>query len=419
MKKALILGFGLTGKACFDFLKEDYEVYVYDEKNLNNNRQITKEEIEKKLPVFDLTIRSPGFDVNSDLFKLISLLSKEVISEIELGYRYLKGKNIDIIAVTGSNGKTTVVTLVGELLKSINKKYYLLGNIGTPLISKVKDIEDNSVVVLELSSFQLENIKDFTFNIGIITNISPNHLDHVPSFSYYVASKKKLLQNIKNQIVLTNELMYLNEYKNNIININDNKIVFYKRNKLYYIDKVIIKKEELQNQSSYILEDINYALLSVVLMYGFNENYISAIKSFSGVKYRQEIIKSGKSIFINDGKSTTTDSLNNALKLYKQKRRIIIIGGIYKSEGIEDSKFKRNDIILIYGRDKELIKRKINKGLTFETLKEILNYLKTLNLDNKVIIYSPACSSLDQYQSYVERSKEFENFIKEQTYVSK
>ncbi|MCH5180389.1 MAG: UDP-N-acetylmuramoyl-L-alanine--D-glutamate ligase [Erysipelotrichales bacterium] len=419
MKKALILGYGISGKACYDVLKEDYSVYVYDDKKIDGIKQISKGELENELPLFDLTIRSPGFNIHSEIFSLVSLLSKEVISEIELGYRYLKNRNVDIIAVTGSNGKTTVVTLIGELLKSINKKYYLLGNIGTPLISKVKDIEEGSTVVLELSSFQLENIKEFTFNIAIITNITPNHLDHVPNYSYYVGSKKKLLQNINNQIVLTNGNSYLKEYKRNTINIYDNKIVYYKKDKLYYIDKIIVKKEELTNQSGYILEDISYALLGVVLLYGFNKNYISAIKNFSGVKYRQEVLKVGNTIFINDGKSTTVDSLNNAMQLYKRNKRIIILGGIYKSEGIENTKFKRDDLLLIYGRDSNIIKDKTKRGLIFNTLNEALSYLITLDLEQKVIIYSPSCSSLDQYSSYIERSKEFENFIKEHFYVSK
>ncbi len=419
MKKALILGYGITGAACLNFLKDEYEVFVFDKKTLKNVRQISEDELLNTLPLFDLTIRSPGFNIQSEMFALINLLSKEVISEIELGYRYLKEKNVDIIAVTGSNGKTTVVTLIGELLNSIKKKYYLLGNIGTPLISMVKNIEERSVVVLELSSFQLENIKDFNFNLAIITNITPNHLDHVPNYNYYFASKKKLLQNIKNQILLTNSYEYFKEYRNNVINIHDNKIIYVKRNKLFYVGQEILNKKDLKNKSSYILEDINYALLAVTLMYGFNKNYLAALKNFSGVKYRQEIIKISNTIFINDGKSTTVDALNNALILFKRKKRIIIIGGIYKSEGIENIKFKKNDIILLYGRDGEYLKSKLKRGKVFITLGNLLEFLKTQNLDNKVILFSPACSSLDQYQNYLERSKEFEDFTKEYPYVSK
>ena len=106
------------------------------------------------LPLFDLTIISPGFDKSKEIYSLIKVMSREIISEIELGYRLLKDKNIKIIAVTGSNGKTTTVSLIDKMLKSIHINTYLLGNIGEPLCEHVQEIKNNSVVILELSSFK-------------------------------------------------------------------------------------------------------------------------------------------------------------------------------------------------------------------------------------------------------------------------
>lgn len=421
MKKVLILGYGVTGKATHNFLKGKYELYVIDEKKIKDKdvKQIDYDYLIKNLPLFDFTVRSPGFDIHNKEFEIIRILSKEVISEIELAYRFLKQKKSKIIAVTGSNGKTTVATLIYELIKIENKNVHLLGNIGTPLISKINEIKPNSYVVLELSNFQLEDICNFDFTLGIITNLSPNHLDHVPSLAYYLASKKRLLLNINNQIVLTDNDKYFEDYKSNIINIKKNCILKQKQQALYYLDNLIVKKKDLKNQTGYILEDITYALLTMIILFGFKEKYIEVIKNFVGVKYRQEEIRVNDVVFVNDGKSTTIESLINAIDNYKKFERIIIMGGVYKSSGATRIKFKNDDLILLYGKDAKILRTLLKRGLEFDTLNDILNYLKKEDLRNKVVIYSPACSSFDQYHNYIERSKEFERYIKENYYVSK
>lgn len=417
MKKALILGYGVSGKACEKLLEDEYETYIFEDNiNANDQKYLTKEQIINDLPLFDLTIRSPGFSLSHELYPLINLLSKELISEIELGHRYLKNKNIKIIAITGSNGKTTIATLLYELLKE-KHQCYLLGNIGTPLTSMVKSIKCHSVVILELSSFQLENIKDFKFDLGIISNITYNHLDQVPSFTYYVASKKRMILNSENSPIIVDDDNYFKEYSH-VINYHKNNLIYLKDENLYYQNKKILKKEELKVQSNYIMIDAQIALLAATTLFGFSEDYLKVIKEFKGVKYRQEIINGQNIIFINDGKSTSVDSLNNALELYKTKKRIIIIGGIYKSKGIEESPFKEDDLILIYGRDKEILFKLIKRGRLFDTLDETLNYLLDLDLTNKVVLFSPACSSFDLYPNYIKRSEVFLTFIKEHFYVS-
>ena len=225
--KILILGFSKSGRASYELLKDNNQVYIYDKKKLKVDNYYSFTKLKKELPFFDLVIRSPGIKQTSKVYQLALILSKKMISEVELGLSYIK--NNIIIGVTGSNGKTTLVNILYHLLKD---KYtvHKLGNIGTPLTSKIKEIKKGDIVILELSSFQLENTSLKFIDYGIITNISSNHLDSVFSKEIYVASKLKLI-NLSKNIYLPQEV-----YKNNKIR------------KKYY------KIEELKTLLNHILE---------------------------------------------------------------------------------------------------------------------------------------------------------------------
>lgn len=416
MKKCLILGFGRSGKAAYKLLEGLYDIYVLsdlenDDKDIN---YITIDEIVEKLPQFELTIRSPGFPSNNVYFPLIRMCSKHLISEIELGYHFLKKKKNMIIAVTGSDGKTTTLHLISDLLNSVNIKNIMLGNVGTPFCEKVQKLK-NEVVLLELSSFQLEDIYDFKPDIVVLTNFRANHLDHVSDLNYYYASKKRILFNVsKNKIISTP-----NTYIENYINIFASKNEIYTNGEsIFYRGKPIINIQELNNRH-YLLIDSCLALSAVVSSFGYHNAYLKALHNFQGLKYRQEEIKYLHFTCVNDSKSTTTQALEECLKSYQNCKRIIIIGGIYKSLGIEDINFLSDDEILLFGKDRnkisELIKRETK---SFSNLDEIFSYLKSIDIENKTIIFSPACSSLDQFESFEQRGKIFENKCEELNYES-
>lgn len=417
MKKCLILGFKKSGASAYKVLKDNYDIYVIED-NLElpkNIKKIDENYLKNNLPLFDLTIISPGFDKSKEIYLLIKVLSREIISEIELGYRLLKDKNIKIIAVTGSNGKTTTVSLIEKMLKSIHINTYLLGNIGEPLCEHVQEIKNNSVVILELSSFQLEDIKDFKSDVNVITNISPNHLDKVSSYEYYIASKKRLLFN--NQVLISDNDKYFKEYE--VINIYDNDLICLKEDKIIYQDQILIKRSDLPNYPNFYLVNVTFALLAIYPLFGYHQEFIKVIKNFKNLPYRETISKVNGFYIMNDSKSTSTGALIEALKNFQNTKRHIIIGGIYKSNDFDKVKFLSSDEIYIYGTNKNKIKNIIKKGKVFDNLLEVILEIKKDIQKEEAIIFSPACSSFDQFNNYFERGKYFDSLIKEYFYDTK
>ena len=409
MKHFLILGLGKSGLASLKLLEKEGVVYVIEENktHIKNINYIDLEYLNKNLPLFDLVVVSPGFDKNTETYKMATILGKEVISEIELGYRYLKNKNAKIIGVTGSNGKTTIVTVIHNLLNSINIKNYLLGNIGTPLCEEVEKINDNSIVILELSSFQLENIKDFKADVNVISNITPNHLDHVISYPYYIASKKRLLLN--NKVVIADDL-YFKDMKIKSIR---NEIIKLQNDTIYYKDKIILTKKDLSNYPSFFMKDVAFALLATYQLVGFHQIFIEVIKNFKNLKYREEITIINNIKIMNDSKSTSVGALKEALKNFLECTRYIIVGGIYKSEGIENIPFSDKDKIYVYGKDKDILSKLLTNCHAYDSLKEVvINISKNIEKD-AAIIFSPSCSSFDQFENYLKRGEYFDALIKE------
>lgn len=411
--KCLILGFQSSGKAAYELLKDDYEAFIYDDK-IDTPNSISLEKLRTELPNFNLVVRSPGFPINSSRFAFIKMLAKEVISEMELGFRYLKGNKV--IAVTGSEGKTTVVTLITNLLKSINVPVKTLGNIGIPLSQEVKNITPRDVVVLEVSSFQLEEIVTFKPNIAVITNLHPNHLDHVPDLNYYYASKKRLFLNCDGLLISEHNSLLDNTDYEDIYN--ENSDVYLKNQSVYYQNKEILNVNDLAKPSQYLLIDAAYALKVVMSLYGFKEEFIKEIKKFKGLEFREEEVDYEKFKVVNDSKSTSVASLKTCLNHYKQKR-YIILGGIYKSQGIELVEFQDDDIIYLYGQDKEKLQKLIKRGKTCNDLNEVFRKIKNNFDKSRIIIFSPACSSLDQYKSFIERGRHFFKLCEELAYGTK
>ena len=195
MKKILLLGLGISNIAVLNYLKDEYEVYIYDDYKKDKD-YYTLKRLKKEMPLFDLVIRSPGIPYKSEVYKFVTLLTKEIISEIEFAIRILKDRNAKYIVVTGTNGKTTICNQLYQVL-SIKHNVFLAGNIGVPLISLVNRIKDNDIVIIEMSSFQIENTYSNFADFIIVTNISKNHLDEVYSYDYYKASKKRVVSLLK------------------------------------------------------------------------------------------------------------------------------------------------------------------------------------------------------------------------------
>lgn len=392
--KILILGYSRSGKAAYSFLKDKNDVYIYDKKKINEVKYYSYYRLKKELPYFDLVIRSPGIKITSKIYQLSVQLSKKVISEVELGLSYLENK---LIGVTGSNGKTTLVNMLYVLLKD-KFNVHKLGNIGIPITSKISEIKKGDIVIVELSSFQLENISSIKFDIGVITNLLPNHFDSVFSKECYYASKLKLLN--------LSKIRYI-----------DNSVIKYQNRA-----NKCIKSEELTNYHNSNLNHYNQLYWNIAcdisLKLGVTKEELKNKQmEFKMEHYRmEEVGKSRNFVFINDSKSTSVSSVNACLNIYNNKKRLIILGGISKNENFKTINKKKDDIILSFGKSGYKIFNEIG-DFYFNSLEDVLKFIRKKYFDEYYVIFSPGCASFDQYASYIERGEIFNKLVNNLFYI--
>lgn len=391
--RILIIGYGLTGRSIKDYFdKYQNNVYIYDEKVVDDQNYYSYEKLLNELPLFDLGIKSPGIKINTKEYLLINSLCREVISEID--YAYLHMEKANIIAITGSNGKTTLATYLYHFL-SQKFHVYLSGNVGFPLINYIDEIKKDDIVILELSSYQIRDSKYLSCNELFYTSLSPNHLDVYDSLNHYYADKKRA------QLLCKGNIYFLNE-------INDIKNIQTKQFPIVYDFT-----KDIQNylEGYYSILYANVAM-NYCLTYSFKkEELLQILKTLKPVEFRLNRVYENKNfLFVNDSKSTTAQSTKYCFESFNQLPRILILGGQHKSSSFDIIKPKVNDLILIYGQDKDKINQQI-QGLLFNNLEEIFIFLK--NFKGKyVVLFSPGCSSHDQYHSFVERGKHFNELIK-------
>lgn len=384
--KILILGYGKVGQALHKFLeKSNNQIYIYDQKDLSNELEnyYSYEELLKSMPLFDLVIRSPGISILSKVYQLAKLLSKEIKSELDFASKYLKTKHI--IGITGSNGKTTTSLMLKTILE---KKYrvFLVGNIGIPLIEVVNKINSDDVVIIEVSSFMLEDTSDIIFESIIFTTLSPNHIDQCGNIYNYYISKKRIFFNRVQNLICNDEILKLLKLKFQTIGVNH-----------YHLYNSIINNINFDNAMS----------LGEIYGVSFNEVVDDMIK-FNQIKYRQEIIYQNQDIIIvNDSKSTSTEATNYCIKQFENQRIILILNGIFKSENISEFALDKVYKIYSYGKICSLLPNFVIKK---DSLEDILLEIKG-NEKNVVILFSPGGSSFDLYHSYIERGEHFTNLV--------
>lgn len=390
--KILLLGYGISNKAVYKyFFGNDIEIVCDDEKD-----KIRK--IRKELPLFDICFCSPSIRYKSSLYLLAKALAKKMTNEVDYALNLIGYKNT--VCVTGSDGKTSLVKLLQHILSNYGT-CAIGGNIGITLIDDIEKYKKADYIVVELSSYQIELLSS-EIEIGIIKNIHENHLDTYLDKTIYYANKIRLI-NYSKKLILGNSVTFQKNNKKNL------KYNFYVKNNFIYEDDMrLLSIKKLKYRDKSFIENV-ILTLKVLKYYHLEYSHIETLlNSFNRVKYRlEEIGKYKEVVFINDGKSSTALSSAYAYKNYRGKK-VLILGGIHKS-GKFNFKVEKNDEVLIYGMHRKKIKKELKKGKLFNTLNEVLNAIK---LDEKkTIIFSPGCSSFDQYNNYIERSEEFEKWV--------
>lgn len=416
-KNILIIGYGKTGQSLENFLKKrNANVYVYEDKVTNNNYQFFYLD---KMQSLDFAILSPGFNLSHIIVQTLKQNNIPIYSELDFASNFSQNY---IIAITGTNGKTTAVNLLYEILKKSNKKCEICGNVGIPLIDKVSQIK-KEILVVEVSSFQLESSKTFKPNISCILNIFPDHISRHQSFSNYKNIKLKINENqnkkdyfILNKNIEINEnyytkskIIYFDKNNFNSININNNNI-YYKNKKIINIDEIKLKGEKN-------LENI-IAVLEICKILKIKNKYIqSVLKDFAGLKHRQEIVLIKDNItYVNDSKGTNVSSTLSAIENFNNI--ILLLGGSDKGyEYDELMNFEKVKHYIAFGEVKEKIKaageRNNKQVYCFDKMEQAVLYARQLATSGDTVLLSPASASFDEFSSYEERGNRFAQIIKE------
>ena len=436
-RKILVVGLGKTGQDTIKFLlSKGAQVRVSDSSSIDKIKEIVTELESKGVRVetgthtvetflwAETIVLSPGVPFSVPQIQRAISGGIEVVSEVELASRFI---TTPIIAITGSNGKTTTSTLIARILERNGKRVFLGANIGTPLIQIAEKSDEFDILVLELSSFQLQGIKSFRPYIALVLNISPNHLDHHESFEEYVESKMKISSN------QTSDDWFVYNKDDEIISKYLPKVKS---------QKVPFSKDNIEDGASFNGTDINfrehtYDISSTKLLGIHNvENMMAAIvgtsilgcdpqliqeeiNSFEPLEHRNEYVGnlSGAKVY-NDSKSTSPAATVRALESLPQPI-ILIAGGKDKGVSFEPLKQLVNEkvrLMVLIGESKLRMKEELGKSVQSElagSLKEALDITFQNITPQDSVLFSPACSSFDMFKSYEDRGAKFKEIVKE------
>lgn len=405
-KRITIVGLARSGLACADLLYNlGAEVSITDNQDneatrLNASRLKSKSinlELGKHTQEFiknrDFMVVSPGVPNNALPIVWAEQFKIPIISEIELAWVLCAGT---VIAITGTNGKTTVTTLIGKVLEAAGKNVFICGNISNPFSGEVNKIEADNFVALEVSSFQLERIQNFKPKIAVILNFSCNHLDRHKDIAEYLGIKKRIFMNQDSSDYLV--LNYDDPVVRNFSKETKAQVVYFK------------EKENLNPNQSGVLAAASILGIDSELCF-------KVFREFKGIEHRLEFVtKINNVIFINDSKATTADSTIWALKNIPEPI-ILIAGGRHKGidyKIIRDLAREKVKEAILIGEAAERIKDSLGGSLSIQraiTLKEAVQKAFSKASPGDCVLLSPMCSSFDMFQDFEERGKVFKEAV--------
>ncbi len=440
-KKISILGMARSGLALAKTLKElGAKVFVSDLKNENNLKSETSElkrlkidfetggHTQKLLQEKDYLVLSPGVPGDIPIVKEAEFLGLPVFSEIEVAYWLCPA---EIVAITGSNGKTTTTTLVGEILKKAGRKNWVAGNIGVAFSGVLSQISPEGIAVLEVSSFQLEKIQEFKPRVSAILNLSPDHLDRYPNVDSYIQAKFRIFENQDKSdfAVLNYDDLLLRKKASEVkapvlffstgtgleegAYIKDKNLLV----KLGGKEKRIIDINQIGVKGPHNLSNAACASLIATILGVKPETIAEVLKEFKGVEHRLEPVAEINGIkFINDSKATNVDSVWYALQSVA-KPIILIAGG--KDKGGDFSKLsglvkEKVKLLILIGQAKEKIKSalgSLTETIEAQDLAEAVQTAYKKAQAGDTVLLSPACASYDMFSNFEERGKIFKQEV--------
>ena len=437
-KKIFILGMARSGYEAAKLLSDyNNEIIVTDGKEQDSSLVSELESLGVKVIItgdqlsllddsFDYVIKNPGIKYDNPVVVKAKELGIKVINEVEMAYSFLD-KSVNIIGVTGSNGKTTTTTLISEFMKNSFDNVYLGGNIGIPLSNFVRDIKPNSYLVLEISDHQLCDMYDFKTNVSVLTNITPTHLDFHKSYEVYQMTKKKIFNNhTSDDLAVINKddevsMKIIDDIKSTKVYYGHDKtnLAYYDEEGIYYDGKLVIKLDDIILKGKHNYQNIMGAIIAVK-KYGVTDEVIQKVlKEFKGVEHRLEYVDTIDGVtYYNDSKATNCVSTITALNSF-DKPTILLLGGYDRGHSFHDldDSMKNVKCVVCFGETKNRIEEFCNdlniKCYKNDTLKEAMNVVKDICTPGDVVLLSPACASWDQYDKFEDRGDEFKKLVRE------
>lgn len=444
MKRYLVAGSGISGIGAVKLLgRNASDITLYD-----GNEALTEEEIRARLDgnkdvkivigelpqevidAVDIMVISPGIPIDSEIVTRVRDCGVEIWGEIELAYRYSKGR---VIGITGTNGKTTTTTLTGEIMKNHFESVFVVGNIGTAYTSVASDTGLDTVTVAEISSFQLESVQKFKPVVSAVLNITPDHLNRHYTMENYTAVKMSIARNQEEHQVcvlnyeddilrreaekLKNRVLYFSSRRvlPEGICLNGGNIVY----REHGTETFICGAHEMKLVGIHNIENVMAAAAIAMVMKVPAEIIRETIRNFNAVEHRIEYVAEKQGvIYYNDSKGTNTDASIKAIEAMTRPT-VLIAGGYDKGseydEWLEAFRGKIRHLVLLGAtRDKiaETADRHGYKDYTcVDSLEEAVAVSAERAGEGYAVLLSPACASWDMFKSYEERGRLFKKYV--------
>ena len=386
---------------------------------------------EEQMKEIDVTVLSPGVPTDLPMVNAMREQGIAIWGEIELAYYFSKGR---IIAITGTNGKTTTTALTGEIMSNYFEDVKVVGNIGIPYTSVALDTTEDTVTVAEISSFQLETIHEFKPVVSAILNITPDHLNRHHTMECYIRAKEDITMNqTKEEVCVLN---YEDEVLREFAVTCPAKVIFFSSQRkltegFYYADKeiyyardgveeLVIHVDDLNILGEHNYENVMSACAMAISVGVPMDSIREVLRRFQAVEHRIECVTEKRGVrFYNDSKGTNPDAAIKAIKA--MNRPTYLIGGGYDKaseydEWIESFDGKVKELVLI-GQTAEKIQNCAHQHgfmntVIFETFEDAINYCYEKSVSGDAVLLSPACASWGMFANYEERGKIFKEIVR-------
>ena len=445
-KGVIVYGAGISGRGAAEILADrGCRVFLYNDAaceipaellaalTKNNGALVCDgpESYKKLLGQAGLLVLSPGVPVDNPLVELAESSGLEVISEVELAYRLYPGH---MAAITGTNGKTTTTTLVGEMFKRLSVPSAVGGNIGLALSKEVEHLPANGWLAAELSSFQLEKVQSFAPDIAVVLNLTPDHLERHHTMAAYAAAKKKIFtQQTASQYTVLNyddaevrgwageskgQICYFSRHTalENGIFIQDGKFVIQWKDERH----VVCGVDEMHIFGGHNEENVLAAIACGYFAGVTIADMADVLRNFHSIEHRLEYVTTINGVpYYNDSKATNTDSTVKALEAFKDGHIILLAGGHDKMTELEPMMQvikEKTDLLILLGAARErFYKAAVAAGVEHialaDSFEDAVNKAYAAAKAPQVVLLSPACSSFDMFKNYPERGRYFKKLV--------